>query len=192
LPFFCLLCSCPLFRSPTPVTMHYEGKVKQRRAHASYNADGDAEMYRETTATLSKEVPQHELADHVAQVAVSFFTHSWIAHHQAMMFDKCIDGLPPDSICVLLDFSMNYSHAHPDASQQEWWSAHQTTLLPVIVYMTDADGQATWARCVPPCARAHKRSLFIELICRLLLFTTGHTSTCPQTSVTRTILYSMS
>ena len=97
-------------------------------------------------ATLTEKIPQHTLVSNVLVVALAFFSHSWIAQHQAMMFDMCTADIPRNSIAVLLDFSMNYSHNHPDAAQSEWWSAHQSTLLPVIVYMKSRDGSVTWAR----------------------------------------------
>ena len=31
-------------------------------------------------------------------------------------------------------------------TQSEWWTAHQSTLLPVIVYYRTKDGAVTWAR----------------------------------------------
>ena len=61
---------------------------------------------------------------------------------------ECIDNLPLNAIAVLLDFAMNYGHEHQDSTQQEWWSAHQTTLLPVVVYYRTADGTLV-------CARSH-------------------------------------
>ena len=36
------------------------------------------------------------------------------------MFDKCVDELKPNSIAVLIDFSMNYSHNHRDETQSEF------------------------------------------------------------------------
>ena len=137
---------CPLTTSHKAVNEHFEDKVQQRRAHPSYNQNGDVENFRETTATLQRETTQKTLITNKMVLAVAFFSHAWTAKHQAEMFDDFVRDMPKNSVCVLLDFSMNYAHNHKDAAQQELWSAHQSTLLPVIVYMKDRCGRVTWAR----------------------------------------------
>jgi len=137
---------CPLFSTASEnAEMTVECKVQQRRANPSYTKDGEINHFRETVALKTETVPQRKLVNHALAVAVAFFSHSWIAHHQAMMFDMCVDNLDKSSIAVLIDFSMNYGHNHADAAQNEWWSAHQSTLLPVVVYMRDRSGNVTWA-----------------------------------------------
>jgi hypothetical protein len=130
------------------MTHRKEGKVWQKLAKPKVNANGDAIEYRESTAILEEQIPQKKLVDNALVVAVAFFSHSWIAHHQAMMLDTCIDGLGVDSIAIIIDYSMSYAHTHADASQSEWWSAHQSTVLPVIVYMKDKHGNVTWTRSI--------------------------------------------
>ena len=127
---------------------HVEGTVQQKLAKPKVNANGDATEYRETKVILEEEIPQKRLIGNTLVVAVAFFSHSWTAHHQAMMMDTCVDGLDQSSIAILIDYSMSYAHSHADASQSEWWSAHQSTVLPVIVYMKDKHGNVTWSRSV--------------------------------------------
>ena len=68
------------------------------------------------------------------QLARSFFIHREIAHWQAAQFDACVDGLCENHIAILIDFSMNYSHAHLEEVGGEHWAHHQTTVVPVVVY----------------------------------------------------------
>ena len=106
-----LLNSCPKFVDDTvEVVHHYEGEVQQKRAHAAFTEDGSVDNTRGTTATLTEMVPQRELAGLAVVSSESFFIHSWIANHQAHLFDECIDKLPHDTIAILIDYSMNYSH----------------------------------------------------------------------------------
>jgi len=105
---------CPKFlgslseEQEATMEMHYQGKIRQRRAHASYDKDGNVEMYRDTTAWLTKDVTQEDLARECMDVADVFFFHAFIARHQARMFDACIDHLDLGSIVILIDYSMNY------------------------------------------------------------------------------------
>ena len=39
-----------------------------------------------------------------------FFWHARLAHHQEKAFNDAIDHLAPNSILILTDYSMNYSH----------------------------------------------------------------------------------
>ena len=125
---------------------HYKGTVVQPRANPKQMPDGSVLLTRDVPVTLTRLVPQRTLINNALVVAVAFFSHNYIAHHQALMFDKCVDELKPNSIAVLIDFSMNYSHNHPDAEQSEWWSSHQSTFLPVIVYSRSKEGRLVWAR----------------------------------------------
>jgi hypothetical protein len=49
-------------------------------------------------------------------------------------FDGCTTNLPFGHLAILLDYNMNYSHEHRLRAQGEHWCAHQTTLIPVVVY----------------------------------------------------------
>ena len=137
---------CPLFSSDSYASEHFQGVVQQLRAHPSYNKDGEVEHFRETTATLQRDTTQKKLVSNKLVIAMAFFSHNWTAKHQAEMCDEYVRNMHRNSICVIIDFSMSYAHNHADAAQQEWWSAHQTTLVPVIVYMKSRDGTVTWAR----------------------------------------------
>ena len=140
---------CPLFKDESRDNFRRRvfGKVKQRRAHPKHRADGTVEHYREVQAILETEATAKEiLHDSLPLISASFFYHRFVAHHQASMFDRCIDNLPLNSIAILLDFSMNYSHEHQDATQSEWWSAHQSTILPIVVYYRTEDGKVVQAR----------------------------------------------
>ena len=146
-PFLLPSPSCPKFvDDEAQVVHHYEGEVPQKRAHAAFTEDGSIDNSRGTTATLTKLVSQRELAGLAVVRTEAFFIHSWIANHQARKFDECIDKLPVDTIAILIDYSMNYSHEHANAPQSQWWSAYQSTLLPVIVYSKAKDGTVVWAR----------------------------------------------
>ena len=137
---------CPLFVLETAmVDMQEECTVQQRRAHPSYNSDGTVEHFRDTKAWQTETAPQRKLVTNASVIAVAFFSHSWIAQHQAEMFDMCADKLPADSIAVLIDYSMNYSHGHLNEDQSDFWSAYQSTVLPVVVYMRSKSGKVTWA-----------------------------------------------
>ena len=140
---------CPLFKDESRDNFRRRiyGNVKQRRAHPKHRADGTVEYYREVKAILETEATAKEiLHDSLPLISTSFFYHRFVSHHQASMFDICIDDLPLNSIAILLDFSMNYSHEHQDATQSEWWSAHQSTILPIVVYYRTKDGEVVQAR----------------------------------------------
>ena len=64
---------------------------------------------------------------------------------QADAFDQMLDNMARNTIVILADYSMSYSHEHQDGDQQEWWSAWQTMLLPLIVYYKDNDGRVVSA-----------------------------------------------
>ena len=118
--------------------------VRQQRAHASYSIDGDANTERDVKTVVTTTSPLPEWRGRMLRDFSAFIEHAFIAREQADTFDKQIDELVPGVLLILADYSMNYGHEHQDAEQQEWWSAWQSTLLPVIVYYKDEHG-VVWA-----------------------------------------------
>ena len=99
---------CPRFISTDVdgVTMRAFDTMKVRRAKPSRTEDDEVLWDREVQVVQEKLVDMKELSSHLVDTSTAFFEHSWIAHHQAAKFDECLDGLPTDSIAILMDFSM--------------------------------------------------------------------------------------
>ena len=119
--------------------------VKEPRAKPKYTANGDVLLEKEISVIKAQQTTMKELGATLKTEAAEFFEHAWVAHHQAQKFDECIDKLPADSVAILLDYSMNYPHEHMDQTQSEWWSSHQSTILPAVSYYRDKHG-TVWAR----------------------------------------------
>lgn len=137
---------CPLFSDRSMgASMRRMVTVKEPRAKPKYTANGDVLLEKEISVIKAQQTTMKELGATLKTESAEFFEHAWVAHHQAQKFDECIDKLPADSVAILLDYSMNYPHEHMDQTQSEWWSSHQSTILPVISYYRDKHGNV-WAR----------------------------------------------
>ena len=99
---------CPQFRATgvDGVTMRKFGTKIVPRAKPVRTKDDEVLTDREVQVIVEEEVKMGELSDHLIDTSVDFFSHAWIAHHQADKFDECLDNLPTNAIAILMDFSM--------------------------------------------------------------------------------------
>ena len=139
--------TCPRFGDTTRrVRRRYIGSMEVPRAKPKYEKNGGVVWTKSVSVNMEEERSMAELTDSLMLDSPPFFEHAWIAHHQARKFDETVDGCPFDAIVILLDFSMNYAHDHNDSTQSEWWSGHQSTLLPIVVYSRTPDGKVVRTR----------------------------------------------
>lgn len=68
------------------------------------------------------------------ETLLGFLEHNHSATCAAYAFDEMIDNLDDGEVIMLLDYGMNYSHVHGSEVQADFWTHHQTTVLPIIVY----------------------------------------------------------
>ena len=77
--------------------------------------------------------------------STGFLEHRCTAHRQSDAMDFEIDNVPFGRLIVVGDFAMNFSHVRGEAQQEEHWTAHQTTISPLMVHrrIPNGDGTAT-------------------------------------------------
>lgn len=60
--------------------------------------------------------------------------HDYLARAQATFFEKCKETLTDFEIIAHIDFAENYSHGTSESIQADYFSARQSSLIPVILY----------------------------------------------------------
>lgn len=98
---------CPRFQAvDVEVKRRYHATIEQKKVRVTVDIHGNRSDTKTITAVETETCTHADLMSTLSLESPAFFEHAWVAHHQAEMFDHCVDNLPMNSIAILLDFSM--------------------------------------------------------------------------------------
>ncbi len=145
LPSFC---QCSIENDPEANMTYrvYREEIQEQSANGAYRGDLEDENSNEKREGAKNLViraittSKPEFLKYLRDTMKKFVVHAYDAKWQADEFQRCKDGLGRHDICIVIDFAMNYGHAHQDAIQSEHWSKHQSTVVPVAIWYRDKDG----------------------------------------------------
>jgi len=145
LPSFC---QCSIENDPEANITYrvYREEIQEQSVSGAYRGDVEEESSNEKREGAKNLViraittSRTDFLKYLKDTMKKFVVHAYDAKWQADEFQRCKDGLGPEDICIVIDFAMNYGHAHQDAVQSEHWSKHQSTVAPVAIWYRDKDG----------------------------------------------------
>lgn len=146
LPSFC---QCSIENDPEANITYrvYREEIQEQSVSGAYRGDVEDERSsnekREGAKNLVIRAITTSRPDFLKYLKVTmkkFVVHAFDAKWQADEFQRCKDTLGLNDICIVIDFAMNYGHAHQDAIQSEHWSKHQSTIVPVAIWYRDKYG----------------------------------------------------
>ena len=145
LPSFC---QCSIENDPQANITYrvYREEIQEQSVNGAFRGDLEDESSNEKREGAKNLViraittSRADFLKYLKDTMKKFVVHAYDAKWQADEFQRCKDGLGPNEICIVIDFAMNYGHAHQDAVQSEHWSKHQSTVVPVAIWYRDKDG----------------------------------------------------
>ena len=75
----------------------------------------------------------------------SFRVHRFVKNWQSSTLDRTLSKLDEHSACAIIDYAMNYTHAHEEEFSEEHFCPWTSTLLPIVVHFKDPETGQTHA-----------------------------------------------